>query len=395
MSKWSDSKWIVDQVQRKWENSLIPRDLLKSTGLFPLTLPLKKPNNIDISNNFAEIYTWIKALKGSSKKECGYGYDLVEKEIVHRQSGRNLIPTHAVIPTIEDALRLIKKNSEAEKIQKGAHLILSQWAMLNEWIQKYPLKVLQYYDDLEQISAVMRWFFEHPNSGIFMRQMDIPGIDTKFVENRKRFLTELLDRVLPETYIDQTATSFEMRYGLCDKPVRIRMRFLDPERFLYGLEDITTPIKQADLLNPDISKVFITENEINGLSFPVIKESIVIFGLGYAVEALKNIKWLEEKDVYYWGDIDTHGFVMLDQVRKFLPQTKSILMSDEVLLSARDLWVVEDKPFYGNLSYLSESEHQTFRSLQDNVWGEKVRLEQERVPFGRVLAEVENTAFVS
>ena len=225
-----------------------------------------------------------------------------------------------------------------------------------------------------------------------MRQMDIPGVDTKFVEKRKSIFTELLNWVLPESYINQAATSFEMRFGLCVKPTRIRMRFLDRRMYLQGIEDITIPVEQLAAFNPNVSTVFITENEVNGLSFPDIKDSIVIFGLGYAVDALKTVKWLKEKSIYYWGDIDTHGFVMLDQVRSFLPQTKSLLMSEDVLLSTRDLWVVEDKPFMGNLSHLTEDEHQLLNSLQDNSWGEKVRLEQERIPFKRVLEEVKNIA---
>ena len=388
MSKWSDSTWIKEQLQRKWENGHIPRELLCHTGLFPLTFPLKKPNSAEISNSFADVYEWVRALRDTSRINRGYGYDLVEKEVVHRQSGRNSLPTHAVIPTIDDALQLIKKNRDADIIRKGAHLILSELTILSEWVQKHPLKVLQYNDDWSSILSVLRWFYEHPNSGLYMRQMDIPGVDTKFVENRKRIISELLDRVLPETYINQVTTSFELRYGLCEKPKRIRMRFLDPEMFLYGLEDITAPIEQVALFSPEISTVFITENEINGLSFPYVKDSIVIFGLGYAVDSLNTIGWLKEKDVYYWGDIDTHGFVILDQVRKFLPQTKSILMNEDILLNYRDLWVVEEKPFLGNLSCLTEAEHRLFYLLQDNSWGENVRLEQERIPFGRIQDEI-------
>ena len=29
--------------------------------------------------------------------------------------------------------------------------------------------------------------------------------------------------------------------------------------------------------------------------------------------------WLLEKEIYYWGDIDTHGFAIFNQLRGFLP----------------------------------------------------------------------------
>jgi hypothetical protein len=139
---------------------------------------------------------------------------------------------------------------------------------------------------------------------------------------------------------------------------------------------------------PDVSRVFITENEVNGLCFPDARESLVIFGLGYGVDILKTIDWLREKEIFYWGDIDTHGFVMLDQVRSFLPQTESMLMSKEILLQTRDMWSAEDKPFIGCLSRLTPDEHRLFCSLQDNTFGENVRVEQERISYKQVQNEV-------
>jgi len=104
------------------------------------------------------------------------------------------------------------------------------------------------------------------------------------------------------------------------------------------------------------------------------------------------VKWLVNKEVYYWGDIDTHGFAILDKVRGFIPKAKSILMTEDVLLSNRNLWVVEEKPFLGELSRLTDEEETLFHALRDNNWGEKIRLEQERISYGRVRQEVETIA---
>ena len=218
--------------------------------------------------------------------------------------------------------------------------------------------------------------------------MDIRGVDTKFVENRKGIIAELLHYVLPAAAVNQAANSFESRFGLCEKPVRVRFRLLDHKQPLHGLTDIMIPVEQLALYKPLVSKVFITENEINGLCFPNAVESMVIFGLGYGVDTLKTVDWLNEKEIHYWGDIDTHGFAILDHVRSFLPQTKSFLMNEETLLNTRDMWVVEDKPFSGCLSRLTQDERKLFLSLQENKWGDRVRLEQERISYGIVQKEV-------
>lgn len=384
MSKWSDLNWIREELSRKWEAGRILRYLIIRDDLFPLRMPLKRPNNIDVNENFAEISKWIKILKDNSKQAVGFGYELLEKEIVHRQSGRNHIPTHAIIPTVQDALRLLKKEREADKFMELAQIIQTEWPILNEWIAKYPHKVLAVGDDWSGVLAVLRWFYNHPCCDLYLRQLDISGIDTKFVEQRKGILAELLNIILPKDAIDQTAQFFEKRYGLRVKPVQVRLRLLDHEHFIQGISDIMIPVEQMAAFKPTVTRVFVTENEINGLCFPEVKKGLVIFGLGYGVDILKTVDWLTDKEIYYWGDIDTHGFVMLDQVRSFLPQTQSMLMDESILLNHRSLWSVEEKPFFGQLSRLKTDEYRLLCLLQGNTWGKGVRLEQERVSFQQV-----------
>ncbi len=44
------------------------------------------------------------------------------------------------------------------------------------------------------------------------------------------------------------------------------------------------------------------------------------------------------------GDLDTHGFHILDQLRSHHPHARSIVMDQETLLAHRDFWVREDSP---------------------------------------------------
>jgi hypothetical protein len=352
--------------------------------LFPLRLSLKRPKSNEVNENFAEISRWIKRLREQSSQGIGFGYELIEKEMVHRQSGRNLLPTHAVVPTVRDALRLLKKEREADKFLKIVGIMSADWPALVEWAGKYPHKVLAAGDNWTGILAVLKWFPLHPRCGLYMRQLDIPGIDTKFVEQRKGILTELLNIILPEETIDHSATSFEQRFGLRVKPLQVRMRLLDQTQYIQGLSDLTIPVEQLKDWSSAANRVFITENEINGLCFPDTENSLVIFGLGYGVDILRAVTWLREKEIYYWGDIDTHGLAMLDQVRSFLPQTCPMLMEESTLFKHSDLWSVEDKPFSGQLTRLTPGEHQLLCSLQNNTWGQGVRLEQERISFQAV-----------
>ncbi|BFO23151.1 hypothetical protein SHKM778_95390 (plasmid) [Streptomyces sp. KM77-8] len=49
-------------------------------------------------------------------------------------------------------------------------------------------------------------------------------------------------------------------------------------------------------------------------------------GSGYAASLLRHLPWLADIDLWYWGDIDTHGFAILSRVRGHFPHTRSLLM---------------------------------------------------------------------
>jgi hypothetical protein len=241
--------------------------------------------------------------------------------------------------------------------------------------------------DWPRILAVLDWFRDHPSSGLYLRQLDITGIDTKFIEGRRGLLAELLDVVqsmqMNEQLFGRTG-SFEQRFGLRNKPPLVRFRVLDDQLAINGLSDITVPATQFAQLSLPVRRVFITENEINGLAFPDVPRGLIIFGLGYSLDLLAGSEWLSDREIHYWGDIDTHGFAMLDRLRAMFPVAQSLLMDRETLLAHRPLWVQETVPHIGLLARLTDAERALFEDLQLDRLGERIRLEQERISFSRV-----------
>jgi hypothetical protein len=132
-----------------------------------------------------------------------------------------------------------------------------------------------------------------------------------------------------------------------------------------------------------VKRVFITENRVNGLSFPDCRESIIVFGLGYGLERLADIAWMRTVDVQYCGDIDTHGFGILNRLRAHLPHAHSFLMNPDTLHAHRNLWGQEpvDRRYTGDTLLLTQEERALFDDLRLNRLGERVRLEQERISY--------------
>lgn len=382
---WSTPDDIVAGVRRLWDSGALLAARLDGVALFPYELRLRQPSVADMGERFDAVRAWIAALTAGAGS-----YTLAWRAINHRQLGRNSVPEAAIIPTEADALRLIGRSADARRFDRLAALTLDAFPALRPWLRGQPLKVLEHEAAWERVLAVLRWFVAHPRPGIYLRQLDTAGVDTKFIEARKGLFAELLDQVMPAAAIRADAIGprqFETRYGLLSKPALIRFRMLDEGHHIGGLSDLTVPVAQFAALQTSVERVFVTENEVNALAFPPVPSALVIFGGGYGIERLAQVEWLRGRDVVYWGDIDTHGFAILDRLRAHLPHVRSLLMDVATLEAHRPVWGQEesDQRYLGELTRLTEGELQLFLALRDDVYENSVRLEQERIAYGWAL----------
>jgi len=367
-------------MQRMWDSGRLLTAPLLAEPLFPFRLNLRGPNARSLSEQFDDVRAWIRAW------ESGAGYQLEWSEVNHRVLGRNRIPS-VVCVAEEDALRMIAKTNEAAQFREIVAETRERLPRLTEWLARKPFAALDCAPDWPRVLDVLTWFLAHPRCGLYLRRIDIPGVDTKFIEERKPLLTELLDLALPPETIDAAAPgwrNFERRYALRPKPNLIRFRVLDRRLAIQGLTDLSAPAQELATLDLAVARIFITENEINGLAFPDVAESIVIFGLGYGLDRLSDIRWLKGRPLHYWGDIDTHGFAMLDRVRAIFPAAESLLMDRETLCAHSNFWVHEAAPYVGELSRLTGAEQALYDDIRFNRLGDRVRLEQERIGFACV-----------
>jgi hypothetical protein len=393
---WTTPAAIQQQIQRYWDSGRLLGVGPGNQLTFPLKLRFKRPDSSALSERFDEVRKWIRDLEDGSKARLGFGYEIEWREIHHRSLGHNRVPAGILLLSKDDALLLISKKPEVERFRKLAEESIRRFPVLpvlEAWLSRRPLVVLKHAEDWNNILAVLTWFRNRSGAGLYLRQLDIPGVDTKFIQAHTGLLSELLDRILPDA---GSATSsvriknFEQRYGLISKPSLIRFRILDERLAIQGLSDLSVPLAQFARLALSAERVFITENEVNGLVFPDIPGSLVIFGLGYGVQLLGEVEWLKEKTLYYWGDIDTHGFAILDRLRADFPHVQSFLMDRETLTAHRELWVTEEDRCEGALSRLTPSERGLFDDLKHDSLGHRVRLEQERISFGgfwKILSE--------
>ena len=374
-------KTLKQRAVKIWQSGNIHRAWLQQSSCFPLEIPLKNISAKDLLNYFSEVQESIYTLRQDSQK---HGYSITDKVIAHRQLGEQKIPALIIFATEAVFLNYVSKSAELNKFKTLTQQTLQQHAVLKDRIIRYPFKVMQYAEVWSQLLKVCCYFKSHPQPDCYIRQLDIKGVDSKFIEQHKSILSELLTQILDESSYQADITGlknngFERRYGLRYDQPQIRLRILDTALAINGLTDLTltlTEFKQCDIA---AKTVFIAENKVNGLAFPDYPQAIVIFGLGYAVNLLADAKCLQQSRVYYWGDLDTHGFAILSRLRHYYPQVTSLLMDQRTLEQFSNLCVYEtlENSEQNTLTHLTDAEDELYQQLQKTL----LRLEQERISF--------------
>lgn len=342
-------------------------------------------------NSFSEFEKEILSIISQSKEKKGYGYIVDFRKVKTKYLGTQDLPVSIYFDTEKDFLKYLGKEEEAESFYSDSQKIITTFPVLNDWIFQNPAKVVQNHNDWESILLVCSYFKANPKPNLYIRELPI-NVHTKFVEKNKGILKDLLT-ILISDCVKQDESIFEKRFNLKFGEPQIRFKILDREicnSFFSGLNDLAIPLSDFEKLNLPITRVLVVENKTTlytTLTLPKMKNTIAIFGSGYGVSNLKNVDWLTNIEILYWGDIDVQGFEILSQFRGYFPQTKSILMDKKSFekFFENDLGTPSNSSIQLNLT---NDEIKLYDNLKTNNW----RLEQEKIPLKYVNQYFESSA---
>lgn len=382
---WTTPRELKSQLLRRWDRGELLRPLVTGETIFPLRLVLKGPNSSDLSERFEAVRAWMAELLAAPHIRIEW------RDARHRVQGRQRLPAQIWVDSLDLASILLGKRRDVARFSWLVDVTRTAAPALLPWLAKRPLQAIDLADQWLRLIAVMQWLIEHPRPGVYLRQVDVPGVHSKFIEAHRPVLSELLDLALPAEAIrsDRTGVGqFAIRYGFLDKPVRIRFRVLDERIRLFsgGIHpDVALDADSFAKLDLQVRRVFITENETNFLAFPLARDAIVVFGAGYGWEALSRAKWLTGCSIHYWGDIDTHGFAILNQLRGHFDHVGSFLMDRDTLNAHEAHWGEECDRVFHDLPRLTVEERRLFDDLRGDRIRNNLRLEQERIGFHWVI----------
>ncbi|MGB3071205.1 MAG: Wadjet anti-phage system protein JetD domain-containing protein [Ottowia sp.] len=369
-----------DFLVRRFNNQ--HQNWLAGEGTWPLFISLGTPTQNDIAEDASAVREWASAWQSRT----GPG-EVVFEERQFTRLGRHRLPVGLTLPDAVAVAACVGQLQRWEVATQRYQQMLGRWPAMERRALASRFDVLADYSaaEFERLMALLAWLDANPASGLYLRQLPVEGVDTKWLEKRTGLMAGLL-RSLREVAGDDG--DFHRLFGLMRPAHRVRIRVLCPvlRRAVGGLCDIEAPAGELASLAISPETVVIVENLETGLALPDLPGTVAIMRLGNAVSVLGLLPWLHDAKVVYWGDIDTHGFAILDRARRAVPQLQSVLMDEATLLSHRPLWGQESTQCpNAPLDTLTAEERLVYDNLRAHTWGQCVRLEQERLGWAQAV----------
>ncbi len=357
-------KWWKDVLIATIDNkSIFPRDIQR----------IGKIGAKDILSKLTEYQSGIEALRIGSKDCRSFGYRIQFIDWQFDKIGKQQVPETIQLETLQDFLKLVSKEKEFEKFTTNLTLIQAELPALLPWVRNNPLKLIEH-DSWFDTLKVCRYFLSNPKPNHYLRQLPI-DVHTKYISESRSIIQSLLEYLIPD-HVTYNESKFEQRFNLKYAEPLIRVRFLDHNLSpVNKISDISFTLSEFHLYNCESKNVFVAENLMNFLTLPKLPKTIAIWsGGGFNVSYLKNIEWLKSNQFYYWGDLDAHGFQILNQFRAYFVNTIAVMMDEETL---QNFTPGKGEPAQNQkLGLLSEKELHLYQFLKEK----NIRLEQEKIP---------------
>ncbi len=216
-----------------------------------------------------------------------------------------------------------------------------------------------------------------------LRTLSLANIDSKFIENHRSLLSRLLNIRFPGTLDD---SRLEIFLGAAEDNEHWLL-LVPLSTGLLPFEQLRVRASELARIKLPASHLLIVENEQCHHQLPKLDNTIAILGAGLNLSWLSNPR-LRNKQLAYWGDIDTWGLKMLATARSIHPDLSALLMDREIFDCYQPHTVMEPQHAGTHIPEgLTDREADLYQYLLEK---EKARLEQEFIHPDEVHKAVKN-----
>lgn len=383
-----------------WNNTKALKSLLTGNTEFPIQISLKPPKGNAALNNISHFQDFVDSWKSFCEQA---EYESIQvnvhwETVIFRSISEQQVPTYLTIPDISSLSRMLG-DAEEQQLRDWQSRILYIFDSLSIELAKRPvhpirstyerelfstlianLEILSGFSklELELLVKLIPQLHKGMGRGSYLRALPVIFVDTKFIEKNLKLIESVTAAI-----IDCSAKEMGLLSWLdCrDKPkdwLLVKPLCKNAADALGGLPLLR--MSSETLLDFELpaNNILVIENEQSCLSLDNIPDTIAVSGGGKNVSWMRA-NWLANKQVAYWGDIDSEGLAILSDVRSKLSTVIPLMMDTETVEAYRDRMVDEPESVIREPVALTESELMLFRMLRNGDYG-SARLEQERLP---------------
>lgn len=362
--------------QKEWGSSKKLRDRMLGQRPFPLKVSLKVPTGTQALDKIQHFHEFIRQWK-----QWPHENQLHWVQRQFRELGPHDVPSSITFESMQELIEFMGP----EAIARSKHWEKRMTPILAFDENLYPVLVRHLMalerldeDDASLIAQLLPQLRNGLGKGKYLRALPLMGVDTKFLEQHFSLVSDLLDAHY-EGEIGRNG-GFMQWLGCVDIPkawLLVRPLCPDTQSRFNGLPllQLTTQTLREKVL--PAKNILVVENTQSGYGLPELKNAVAVFGGGGNVSWM-DAKWLQEKNIAYWGDIDSWGFNFLSDARQLQPNLVALMMDKRTVETFQQRMCQESTSFEKLPTNLNAEEIELFEELNKGIYAGS-RLEQERL----------------
>lgn len=371
---------IAQQLARQWQRAdWRERHLLHAQNAWPLRLPIGQPGAHSFREASADLRTHLQQWKTVDKRRLG---TVQWEQRAYRGGAAPIdVPTCWTLARPSECMAAIAQFAGGDGAPTLAdhQALAAVLARVDARFHRLLLRRLALWrgaptENVITAASIALQLQPGCAQGKPLRALSVAGNDSKFFERHSVLLTALMDEVFDGETSAQGLTTFLGASSEDDHWLLVAP--LTPGLLPYPRQRI--PASELHATPLPARRILVVENErcLHQLPLP-LPDTIAVLGAGLDLGWLAA-PWLRERDVAYWGDMDTWGLHMLAVARCHLPDSHALLMDRTTFDANGHLAVPEPvhaaAPPFGALQPEQTALDQYVRTLT------RGRLEQEFLP---------------
>ncbi len=378
------------QIQNKVTNkeSQYLKSILAGKEFFPCNIPCDKNESGDFIKD-ADSY---RSLMKKSKNSTGSGYLIITNKDDNPNTKASTKITKILIENEDDYLSILNKKNEGVNFKETLFKFRNFFDLTNvNLFLFYNRKSLFnsnsiYIDNFIEIATFL---IANPSSMMYPRELPTT-VNTKFLEkNISSFITFI--KYFRE--VDEECDKWQ-QLGLVNPASTVSLRYTSSFSIHSNDSCFKAPIISVEpsslkTMTGNFDKIFILENKTTFYTFPLKANECAIYCGGFAILMLKNTSFLKESNIYYFGDLDEHGFAILSKFRELYSNVNSFCMDLKTIEDYKEN-LIKGEHYLGDIKELSTKESEALYYLTENlIAGTSSRIEQEKISSNYLLKRLE------